>query len=178
MKKIAGLTLDQVQKEYIWVARFDTGYRSVGTYAEVEKAIETFKDDLKDVDIVCINQQPTHLHPFFNEYFALTEKHGWLTFPDAFEKFGKEEVAYNIQKTVDEIQKRMANNKSLELKLKNGVTVSITDNSTPYEAGWFLYIGCDLVMGDTTVNFIAEVICSIAVDTKENLRKQFGSLCC
>jgi hypothetical protein len=81
---------------------------------------------------------------------------------------------YNVQKTNIAIIKRSSCNKSFELELKNGVTVLVVDNSTSYESAWFLYIGCELVIGDVTSYQVARAICDIAQDTKDNLCREFG----
>lgn len=81
---------------------------------------------------------------------------------------------YNVDKTMKAIQLKMSSKKTLSLELKNGVTVLIADYSTAEEYGWCLYIGCELVVADTTLDRVAYAVCDIASKSKMSLMSEFG----
>lgn len=95
MKKFEGFTQEEVNNELKWVARHSTGHRFVGTYSEIEKHCEMYEDDewdyIKDIDVVCSEGQTPAMAKFLDAYEALIEKHGWMTIPELFEKYGKDE---------------------------------------------------------------------------------------
>lgn len=76
---MAKLTLEQIQKDTIWVAKMQTG-RIVGTWAEVEHLADS--DDCRDCDICA--EQPEHLKAFYDEYLKYTREHGWMIIPDYY----------------------------------------------------------------------------------------------
>ena len=85
-KKIAGLTLDEVMSKLDWVVKFNS-HRFSGKYNECMKAIEyEGEDNVRDFDICA--KQPEELNEFMKETEELTNKHGWMTFPVMFDKFG------------------------------------------------------------------------------------------
>lgn len=92
MKKIAGFTIEQVNAELKWVARHSTGYRFVGTWAEVKEHIERAEEDeydyIKDVDLLCKEGQTPDMQRFVEAKEAAEKLHGWMTFPELFEKYG------------------------------------------------------------------------------------------
>lgn len=94
MKKFAGFTIEQVNAELKWVARHSTGYRFVGTYAEVAAHIAACEEDewdyIKDVDMLCKEGQTPAMQRFAEAYEEIEKQHGWITFPELFEKFGTE----------------------------------------------------------------------------------------
>lgn len=93
MKKLAGVTYEEVKKELKWVARFSDGYRYVGTHDEVKNYVENNEDDYwycKDMDIICKEGQPKKFHNFMDKVEELDRKYGWMTFTEMFERFAVE----------------------------------------------------------------------------------------
>lgn len=93
MKKLAGVTYEEVQNELMWVARFSDGYRYVGTHDEVKNYVENNEEDYwycKDMDIICKEGQPKKFHNFMDKIEELDRKYGWMTFPEMFERFAIE----------------------------------------------------------------------------------------
>lgn len=80
---------------------------------------------------------------------------------------------YNINKTAQAIQEKLGKEQSTTLTLKNGVKVIIGRGGYGADE-YMLYLGCELVVGDVSISMIAKLVCQIAEDTMENLRKQFG----
>ena len=70
------LTLDQILKDTIWVAKMQ-GYRMTGTYDEIREYAES--EECRDCDICA--DQPKHLKDFYDKYFA---HHGWITVQDFY----------------------------------------------------------------------------------------------
>ena len=93
MKKLAGVTYEEVKKELKWVARFSDGYRYVGTHDEVKNYVENNEEDYwycKDMDIICKEGQPKKFHNFMDKIEELDRKYGWMTFTEMFERFAVE----------------------------------------------------------------------------------------
>ena len=93
MKKLAGVTYEEVKNELKWVARFSDGYRYVGTHDEVKNYVENNEDDYwycKDMDIICKEGQPKKFHNFMDKIEELDREYGWMTFPEMFERFAVE----------------------------------------------------------------------------------------
>lgn len=85
MKKIAGVTLEQVQEDTLWVAKMSYGVRHVGTHDEVGNYCKD--DECKDFFLCAV--QPDHLKPFMERMEQLDKEHGWMTFPEMFDRFGE-----------------------------------------------------------------------------------------
>lgn len=93
MKKLAGVTYEEVKNELKWVARFSDGYRYVGNHDEVKNYVEKNEEDYwycKDMDIICKEGQPKKFHNFMDKIEELDRKYGWMTFPEMFERFAIE----------------------------------------------------------------------------------------
>lgn len=94
MKKFAGFTKERVDAELKWVARHSTGYRFVGTYAEVAAHCASCEDDdwdyIMDVDILCEEGQTPDMAKFISAWEELNKRVGWVTLPELFEKHGEE----------------------------------------------------------------------------------------
>lgn len=82
-------------------------------------------------------------------------------------------TTYDITRTAAAITAKIKGKQSIELKLKNDVTVLIGRGGYGPEE-YSLYLGCELVVGDVPINTVAKLVCQIASDTKENLRNEFG----
>lgn len=81
------LTLDAIQKDTMWVGKFESGGRTIGTYAELEPMM----DEFRDFDVS--SNQPSHLKKFYDSYFAYSRKNGWITIPDYYNNVYAKEVA-------------------------------------------------------------------------------------
>lgn len=94
MKKLAGVTYEEVHNELKWVARFSTGYRFVGTHDEVVDYVNNYHEDdwdyCKDVDIICKEGQPEKFHNFMDKMFEIDHKYGWMDFQTMFTRFAIE----------------------------------------------------------------------------------------
>ena len=94
MKKFAGFTREQVDAQLKWVARHSTGHRFVGTYDEIKKHCDMCEDDewdyIKDVDVLCDDGQNEDMKKFMQAWMEVEKKHGFVTIPELFEKFGEE----------------------------------------------------------------------------------------
>lgn len=75
------LTLDQIMRESIWVAKMNWG-RTSGTYEDMKVYAES--DECRDFDLVCEEGQPEHLRDFFHRFFEYSTKNGWITIPDFY----------------------------------------------------------------------------------------------
>ena len=54
------LTLEQIQKDTLWIVRYESGYKRICTYSEIDPK-NTY---IRSIDIY--NQQPAHLQLFLN----------------------------------------------------------------------------------------------------------------
>lgn len=63
------LSYETIAKETLWVGKFYGGGRVVGTYDEIGKDWE----DFRDFDVLCIEGQPEHLRDFYRGYFSQHE---------------------------------------------------------------------------------------------------------
>lgn len=67
------------------VARHASGYRFVGTIAEVDAHMDLYENDsdyVKDSDLVCTEGQPESLKWFYEKYYSYCEKYRWSTIQD------------------------------------------------------------------------------------------------
>ncbi len=85
MEKIIPFSI--IEKETIWVAKME-GYRKTGTYDEISHLAE--EESCRDFDIAA--QQPEHLLPFYDKYFAWSEKNGFITIQDFYKQHYLPEV--------------------------------------------------------------------------------------
>ena len=60
------LTLDYINENTLWVAKFESGYRTTGTYDEVKQYYK--RDDIDEIDIVYWKHQPKELQEFYKAY--------------------------------------------------------------------------------------------------------------
>lgn len=60
------ITLDYIEQNTLWVAKFESGYRQIGTYDEIKKYYEF--EDIDDIDIVNWKGQPKDLQEFYKAY--------------------------------------------------------------------------------------------------------------
>lgn len=63
------LSLGTIMKDTLWVGKFYDGGRMIGTYDEVSK----FNDEFRDLDILCVEGQPEHLREFYEGYTSQNE---------------------------------------------------------------------------------------------------------
>ena len=83
-KKIAGVTLEQANKNLLWVVKHD-GYREVITGAELDARGEWWKDEsILDVDVAAKQTDPI-MQNFLDKWEELNKKHGWMTMWELFE---------------------------------------------------------------------------------------------
>lgn len=73
------LTLEQIMKDTIWIAKMTWG-RMSGTYDEMKPFAED--EECRDFDICAV--QPEHLSDFYDKYFEYERVHGWVTIPDFY----------------------------------------------------------------------------------------------
>lgn len=86
-KTIMGYTLEDFNNSVMCVARMEYGARFTGLYSEVAQYA---KDEAcKDFDVLCSEGQPDEVRPVFNHVNGLIAEHGWMTFPEVWERFGK-----------------------------------------------------------------------------------------
>jgi hypothetical protein len=62
-----------------------------------------------------------------------------------------------VGKVVTELEKRMSRTDTLDLTLKNGREVIVHRDAE----GYTLYEGCELVVGDTTIQVVAQAIIAV-----------------
>lgn len=84
---MAKLTLDQVMKESLWIAKVG-GCRIVDTYDNVKGYYDD--PDCRDIDLAC--KQPDHLQKFFDDYYNYCCKNGWMIIPDYYNNVYLKEV--------------------------------------------------------------------------------------
>lgn len=87
---MAKLSLEEIQRDTIWVAKMTYG-RHVGTYEELKE--ERNSEECRDFDISC--KQPEHLKEFFDAYMEYERKNGWITIPEFYNS------VYAVQKEED-----------------------------------------------------------------------------
>ena len=63
---------------------------------------------------------------------------------------------------------------SATISMKNGATAIIV-NPSGAEDGWFLYLGCELVVGDTVFEHVVYQLCIQSDRSKDDLEAEFGS---
>lgn len=66
---------------------------------------------------------------------------------------------YNLEKTKKALLDRLGYGKSTELKLKNGKEILVGRDLVE---GYSLYEGCELIVGDVSLDYAARVIIDIA----------------
>ena len=60
------LSFEYINKNTLWVAKYESGYRRVGNYSEIK---ELYKDDdIDEIDIVSWRGQPDELKEFYKDY--------------------------------------------------------------------------------------------------------------
>lgn len=85
------LPWDYIDKNTIWVAHFETGYRTTGTYDEVKKYYEY--DDIDEIDTVIWEGQPEELQPFYMAYeygFYDLNRHELYQLKDFYDEWAKD----------------------------------------------------------------------------------------
>lgn len=93
-KKVAGITKEQFDQESLWVCKFTNRPRIVDTYPNLEKILgDDFfsRDDVRDVDLLCYENQPESLKGFFDKLREIDRDYGWMTIPEIFKVFGVED---------------------------------------------------------------------------------------
>lgn len=89
MKKIGGITFEELITNALVVVRWSTGYRQVMTIKEYLTA--QFEEDdwdyIKDVGDAA--QQPDVVKVFFEEVKKIEAEHGLMTYEEMFKEFGK-----------------------------------------------------------------------------------------
>lgn len=73
------IALDTIMNESLWVAKMQ-GWRETGTYAEIGHLAKS--EECRDFDLLA--NQPEHLKPFFDAYWAWNKEHGWITIPEFY----------------------------------------------------------------------------------------------
>ena len=79
------LTLNTIMKDTLWVGKFYVGGRMVGTYDEVSK----YDDEFRDLDIACTENQPEYLRDFYEGYFS---QHEYYLISDYYDNVYAKEV--------------------------------------------------------------------------------------
>jgi len=87
-KTINGITVEQVQKELLWVGKYYSGGRRIDTYENLEPE----EDEFKDIDIVCAEGQPKHLRGIVDLLDEMQLKRLGYTIYDLFDIYGIEQV--------------------------------------------------------------------------------------
>lgn len=85
-KTINGITLEQLEKELLWVGKYYEGGRRIDTYEN----LNTEYDEFRDIDIVCAEGQPKHLRPIVELSDEMISRDLGYTFADLFNLYGKE----------------------------------------------------------------------------------------
>ena len=96
VKKIAGVTLDQVEENFCMLVRWSNGERIVlHGMKEYDEYMERCREDgetddryIKDIDDLAHDRQPEILKPFLAEVEKIEKEHGWMDFDALFERFG------------------------------------------------------------------------------------------
>ena len=84
------LTLDYIEKNTLWYAKFETGYRTSGTYDEVKKYYS--HEDIDEIDTCSWEHQPKELQEFYKSYYyALYDlnRHDLYEIKDFYEEWSK-----------------------------------------------------------------------------------------
>ena len=96
-KKIAGVTMEQVNTNIKMLVRWSNGERVVleGKVAYDDYIARHADDDedscgryIKDIDELSHDRQPEILKPFFEEFERIEKENGWMMLKDLFERFG------------------------------------------------------------------------------------------
>ena len=86
-KTINGITIEQVEKELLWVGKYYSGGRRIDTYENLQSE----KDEFRDIDIVCAEGQPKHMRIIADLLEEMSLKHLGYTIYDLFNIYGKED---------------------------------------------------------------------------------------
>ena len=84
------LTLDYIEQNTLWYAKFESGYSTIGTHDEVKKYYS--HDDIDEIDIVTWEGQPKELQDFYKAYnYALYDlkRHDLFEIKDFYEEWSK-----------------------------------------------------------------------------------------
>lgn len=87
-KTINGITVEQVQKELLWVGKYYSGGRRIDTYENLEPE----ENEFRDIDIVCAEGQPKHLRGIVDLLDEMQLKRLGYTIYDLFDIYGIEQV--------------------------------------------------------------------------------------
>ena len=87
-RTINGITMEQVEKELLWVGKYYSGGRRIDTYENLQSE----KDEFRDIDIVCAEGQPKHMRIIVDLLDEMDSKHLGYTLYDLFDIYGIEEV--------------------------------------------------------------------------------------
>lgn len=87
-RTINGITMEQVEKELLWVGKYYDGGRRIDTYENLEPE----EDEFRDIDIVCAEGQPKHLRGIVDLLDEMQLKRLGYTIYDLFDIYGTEEV--------------------------------------------------------------------------------------
>lgn len=98
------LTLDQIMQDSIWVLKLTWG-RQVGKYEEMRKLADNSEDDFRDFDLCC--EQPEHLKPFFDAYFAYDEEHGFTIISDFYNNVWKPNEIKRMHEEREKFEKEL-----------------------------------------------------------------------
>ena len=86
-KTINGITMEQVEKELLWVGKYYSGGRRIDTYENLQSE----EDEFRDIDIVCAEGQPKHMRIIADLLDEMSLKHLGYTLYDLFNIYGKED---------------------------------------------------------------------------------------
>ena len=86
-KTINGITMEQVEKELLWVGKYYSGGRRIDTYENLQSEA----DEFRDIDIVCAEGQPKHMRIIADLLDEMSLKHLGYTIYDLFNIYGKED---------------------------------------------------------------------------------------
>lgn len=86
MKKFAGFTREQVEKELKWVVKF-VGWRKSGTIAELKWFLDN--EEIRDMDLASKEAQTPDMQKFMDAWEAIEKQYGFTPLPELFEKYGQ-----------------------------------------------------------------------------------------
>jgi hypothetical protein len=86
-KTINGITMEQVEKELLWVGKYYSGGRRIDTYENLQSE----EDEFRDIDIVCAEGQPKHMRIIADLLEEMSLKHLGYTLYDLFNIYGQED---------------------------------------------------------------------------------------
>lgn len=87
-RTINGITMEQVEKELLYIGKYYTGGARIDTYENLKMEY----DEFKYIDLVCAEGQPKHLRGIVDLLDEMQLKRLGYTIYDLFDIYGIEEV--------------------------------------------------------------------------------------